>query len=781
MSTAEAKPHLQYGRDYLLQLRMHPLSIQRPKKLADFEMAKEKINSTAMFPNKNLPTNVSSDILHSFVNLENSKNILRQRRTLTSYFPKYYPLYPSSQTGSATSQNVLSSKYRYTSLPDYPLRKHSLPSSSLYKNDVSASGMYYGNSHLLGPWSKHFYPLGNAWNSHSEMLHNRAVENKEVVEHMSKSKKKLPIIDPRTGKNVLEAVNKFSSPPQDKELPDENVVAETRNAKSSETTFNENHYCNAETDIRNFYDKIDVDYINAANSPQACNESSFIIASNNIMRNLNASLFNSSDEEIKETVPETVDANVNENSLANKNFEMYHEIGLPSNSKDNTEQTFIGSFTYENDAKSLYLNAEKSNSDDDRRKSMANDLLHDLCENVKGTNGTSNMQNLGTPQYRRQCHSFVTKSHSKNFEDELNENVTLLREKVYLMRQEQQKMAILHSFLRYKKHQLDEYAHKLDDKKLELANWEFTLNAVHKKLKDKEYWIEAKWEILKNREQQIEEREKVLKKSENVFYRDFNNHYREQEILLKKLQEQSDIKKEFNSTEKPKDKICVNSEFGEPNPEDEQDNITTKPELNNFSEKLQNIKLHNVKMPLEHNENRSHYIHRYEHSSPESSQQVDYKSDDSDTIQNAEDKHETCPDIASENDDLNYNLIESHKINTDLTMLQLIEFSGNKNDSHGKFQHPERKHEVNSDLTSAAEPAEPNLCIINEIHSCRLAQCKTYCIAEKENSELNELGPLQKKIECTCKSGIESEGRQYLPEHIKFWLKKKESVLQNNC
>ncbi|KFM73624.1 hypothetical protein X975_05930, partial [Stegodyphus mimosarum] len=102
MSTSEAKPRLRYGRDYLLQLRMHPLSIQRPKNLAEFEMAKEKlylnqINSIAMFPNKHLlPTNVSSDILHSFVNLENSKNILRQHRALPSYFPTYYPLYASS-------------------------------------------------------------------------------------------------------------------------------------------------------------------------------------------------------------------------------------------------------------------------------------------------------------------------------------------------------------------------------------------------------------------------------------------------------------------------------------------------------------------------------------------------------------------------------------------------------------------------------------------------------------------------------------------------------------
>ncbi|KFM73623.1 hypothetical protein X975_05929, partial [Stegodyphus mimosarum] len=146
---------------------------------------------------------------------------------------------------------------------------------------------------------------------------------------MSKSKKKLPIIDPRTGKNVLEAVNKFSSPPQDKELPDENVVAENRNAESSETAFDENHYCNSETDIRNFYNKIDVDYINAANNKtQACDESSFISTSNNIMRNLNVSLFNSSDEESKEAVSQTVSANVNENSLANKNFEMYHDMGL---------------------------------------------------------------------------------------------------------------------------------------------------------------------------------------------------------------------------------------------------------------------------------------------------------------------------------------------------------------------------------------------------------------------------------------------------------------------
>ncbi|GIX99012.1 hypothetical protein CEXT_382421 [Caerostris extrusa] len=79
-----------------------------------------------------------------------------------------------------------------------------------------------------------------------------------------------------------------------------------------------------------------------------------------------------------------------------------------------------------------------------------------------------------------------------NFEEQLKLHIKLLREKIYSVRQEQQKMAILQSFLRFKKHQLDESYRRLDDKKMEIANWECNLTSKAKKLQEKDCRLEAK-------------------------------------------------------------------------------------------------------------------------------------------------------------------------------------------------------------------------------------------------------------------------------------------------
>ncbi|KAG8181785.1 hypothetical protein JTE90_000077, partial [Oedothorax gibbosus] len=86
----------------------------------------------------------------------------------------------------------------------------------------------------------------------------------------------------------------------------------------------------------------------------------------------------------------------------------------------------------------------------------------------------------------------------------------LLKERVYAMRQEQQKMVAYESFLRYKSRQLNEMIRSLDSKKFENTNWERNLISKEKQLKEMESWLEYKKNDLKNKEEGLREREKKL-------------------------------------------------------------------------------------------------------------------------------------------------------------------------------------------------------------------------------------------------------------------------------
>lgn len=82
------------------------------------------------------------------------------------------------------------------------------------------------------------------------------------------------------------------------------------------------------------------------------------------------------------------------------------------------------------------------------------------------------------------------------------------------MRQEQQKMVIYQSFLRYKKHQLDEIVRSLDDQKIEIANWECSLVSMEKRLKEREAWMEVKRKNLRNKQEELREKEEELRERE---------------------------------------------------------------------------------------------------------------------------------------------------------------------------------------------------------------------------------------------------------------------------
>lgn len=85
-------------------------------------------------------------------------------------------------------------------------------------------------------------------------------------------------------------------------------------------------------------------------------------------------------------------------------------------------------------------------------------------------------------------------------DEHLKVDLALLKEKVYAMRQEMQKMAAYESFLRFKKHQADEF----------FANWKRYLISKENHLKEKESWLEHKKNEIKNKEQELSEKEKKL-------------------------------------------------------------------------------------------------------------------------------------------------------------------------------------------------------------------------------------------------------------------------------
>lgn len=130
--------------------------------------------------------------------------------------------------------------------------------------------------------------------------------------------------------------------------------------------------------------------------------------------------------------------------------------------------------------------------------------------------------------HMKACHMQVCNDNLSNQHDPMQENIRQLREKTYSLKheeqkmallqrektyslkQEEQKIAILQSFLRYKKYQLEESARNLDEKRIEIANWEYSLYNKAKKLQEKEQWLENKNEILNKKTQQLIEKEKIL-------------------------------------------------------------------------------------------------------------------------------------------------------------------------------------------------------------------------------------------------------------------------------
>lgn len=102
----------------------------------------------------------------------------------------------------------------------------------------------------------------------------------------------------------------------------------------------------------------------------------------------------------------------------------------------------------------------------------------------------------------------------------MKEGLRQIKEKIYALRQEQQKMVILQSFYQYKKYRLEEIARNLDEKRIEIANWECNLHNKAKELQDKEQRLENKNKILQQHVQELVEQKKMMDAQEKLITRE---------------------------------------------------------------------------------------------------------------------------------------------------------------------------------------------------------------------------------------------------------------------
>ncbi|PRD32437.1 UNVERIFIED_CONTAM: hypothetical protein NCL1_20448 [Trichonephila clavipes] len=421
-STPQNAAERKYGRDFLLQLRLHPFSLQKPSNLKMHEIVKDKLylhqlNFAIESQNSILPCPYADDF-HMSLKPEH-ETLFRYHHSVPDCFPRNCALF-----GAGRKCNTLtSSKSRQLYIPDYvnPLRKIPFHTSSDYEYDFSCDGVYCSNV----PWSKQSGSFSEElWNSRSHQSE-KDTSSKLSFEGLSKSKKKpLPIIDPKNGKNILDGICENSTTSQ------ESIISE-------------------ETD-------------------QDC-----------------------------ETKRESLNAGINELSVNNEECNFID--------MNNENEKIVPSVIPEDN-----FPCSSQPLEDEMQNVTVNDKNYK--EALKDTSESSNCSSQFSCERNK---TLPVQDNCLNFEDQLKMNIKLLREKMYSIKQEQQKMAILQSFLRFKKHQLDESYRRMDDKKIEIANWECNLANRAKKLQEKECWLESRRLSLLSKESKLNERENMLNESQN--------------------------------------------------------------------------------------------------------------------------------------------------------------------------------------------------------------------------------------------------------------------------
>ncbi|GFS94946.1 uncharacterized protein NPIL_435541 [Nephila pilipes] len=411
-----------YGRDYLLQLRMHPCSLQKPNNLTNHEIVKDKLylhqlNFAIESQNGISPCAYSEDI-HMPLKPDH-ETMFRYHHSLPDCFSRNCALFGAGRKCNA----LTSSKNRQLYIPDYvnPLRKLQFHTSLDCEYDLSCDGVYCSNVPLSKQCGSFSDELWNCQSHQSE----KDASSKTSFEGLSRSKKKpLPIIDPKNGKNILDGICKTSTTYQ------ESIISEE------------------------------------------------------------------TDQDI-ETKRESLITRMSELSVQDEECNFVE--------MNNDKEKIVHNVVSDDDfsCSSQPLEDETQNMVDNNKNSK--DVFKDSSESSNYSSQFTSGRNKTLPIH----------DNGLNFEDQLKMNIKLLREKIYSVKQEQQKLAILQSFLRFKKHQLDESYRRMDDKKIEIANWECNLATKAKRLQEKECWLESRRLSLLSKESKLNERENILNETQN--------------------------------------------------------------------------------------------------------------------------------------------------------------------------------------------------------------------------------------------------------------------------
>ncbi|CAL1268510.1 unnamed protein product [Larinioides sclopetarius] len=417
------------------------------------------------------------------------------------------------------------SKSRQLYIPDYVNSMQKLQVQSDYE-DFLHDDIYSSNV----PWLKQCCSFsGEAWNCQNRQSGHEA-SSKSSFEGSSKSKKKpLPIIDPKNGKNILDGICEVSKTSQENIISEGNGDSETNSdgVLVSELNKQPDHNECSSSEINNGTENAtqnlsDIEYSclsqisDSSYQNSSCKDKGTCEDHGNNISTMfkNGNNVQKCDFDVKKSAEKTVDCDMPTKEMWDSDYDFYKKYA--SSSFEPKISDFFGSL-------------EGGTSKD----------VHGDCSNKNkystDRNKTMTIQESGF-----------------NLEEELKINIKLLKEKIYSIRQEQQKMAILQSFLHFKKHQLDENYQRMDEKKIEIANWECSIANRAKRLQEKECKLEARRLSLLDKESKLDEREKKL-----------NENQKFTEIKLqqdKTIEEGAKIESKINDSEKT---FSVNYELGD--------------------------------------------------------------------------------------------------------------------------------------------------------------------------------------------------------------------------
>ncbi|XP_055937453.1 uncharacterized protein LOC129966874 isoform X2 [Argiope bruennichi] len=527
-----------YGRDYLLQLRLHPFSLQKPDNLKNHDIVKEKLYLHQLnFGNGSQNTHLSQPCTYPDfpMPLKDPENILRYHHSIPNCYSRNCSSYITGRKCNTGIHVKPSSKSRQLYIPDYvnSIQKLQFQNSSDFE-DFLHDDIYCSNA----PWLKQCCSFSEeTWNCRNQRSDHES-SSKSSFESSSRSKKKpLPIIDPKNGKNILDGICEVST-------TQESITSDSNDgdsgAKSGSTLISEidkqpdHDECTLSATDNNGIETITQNLSNIDCSSQSqisscsyqnpsCKDDRICDDDgNNIMatfKDENIAFKSDFDVNLKKAAEKSIDNGIPIKEMLDSDYEFYKKI--PSRS---------------------YYGPRISDSFESLEENSSKDVHGDCPFQKKITtdrNKTMTIQESGM-----------------KLEDELKVNIKLLREKIYSVKQEQQKMAILQSFLHFKKHQLDEGYRRMDDKKIEIANWECSLANRAKRLLEKECRLEAKRLNLLDKESKLDEREKMLNENRKCTETKFQQDNETVEEIVEEINSESKMKY-------PEKTFSVDYEFGD--------------------------------------------------------------------------------------------------------------------------------------------------------------------------------------------------------------------------